>query len=217
MNRQAVLVAVLVTALVVVAYYLFLLKPKMDEVGEVEEEIATVQQQEAQLRSRLASLEEVRARAPEIEAAIAATTAVLPTEPNLPAALRQLQLAADEAGARLITVAPARPAQVEGADFGVINVSVSVEGGYFQIVDFFRRVEDPSISPRAIRWQTVALAVAEYPTLTLSATGQMFVVGPPTTADDAATEPAPGASPGVVEEGQAELEGDIDAEVEDAA
>jgi Tfp pilus assembly protein PilO len=168
------------------------------------------------LQARLRNLEGIRARAPEIEAAIAATDAVLPEEPNLPATLRQLQLAADESGARLVTVAPTRPQANEELEVGVITVNVTLEGGYFQIVDFFRRVEDPSISPRAIRWASVALTVGEYPTLTVTASGQMFVVAPPTTAQ----EPAAGGAqqqPGVVQEGQEELEADIDAEVEDAA
>lgn len=195
MNRQRALLAGLVSLLVLVAYFFLLLKPRMDEVGEIEDQIAQVEQEQQQLQARIAALEEVRRRAPDIEAQLAAARAVIPDDPAMPAALRQLQLAADESGVRLVSVTTSRPQAVEGQPLATISLSLTIEGGYFQIVDFLRRVEDPVITPRAVLWTSLSVSVAEYPTLSATVTGQLFTRAAPT------PEPSPEPSPAEEEPG----------------
>lgn len=193
MNRQSIIVAALVGVLVVAGYYFLLFKPRSDEVAEIEDQIEQVVQQQTALRSRIAALEEVRSQAPEIEARLAAAEAVIPRDPALPSALRQLQLAADDSGLELVSITPGRPdgADVDGAppELASLSLSLALNGGYFQIVDFLRRVEDPSIVPRGVLWTSVALGVDEYPTLTANLSGEMFALLP--TAGGAAPAPSP--------------------------
>ncbi len=222
MNRQMWLLAGLGLVLVLVLYFLFLWRPRTQELAEATEQIEETQQQQDQARADIARLEAVRANAPEFEAAISAANSVIPQDEALPAALRQLQLAADDSGLTLLTVTPGRPAEVappEGEEqdggeaapeadgqLAQISLSVQVTGNYFQVVDFLRRVEDPTIVPRGIVWTTASVTAEDYPTLNASLTGQMFARLPVADVADEEgdgtpdePEPAPTGTPGPTE------------------
>ena len=108
----------------------------------------------------------MRSRSPEIEALVAAADTIIPhDDPALPAAVRQLQVAANDSGASLVSVSMSRPEVTEStneaavpAGLATIGTTVTVSGGYFQLVDFLRRIEDPVISPRAVLWQQANVA-----------------------------------------------------------
>lgn len=182
MNRQTLLVGVLGTILVVALFWFFLWSPKDAELEEVNQQIAAAEQQQIQLQAELRRLEGIRDEAPEKQAQLAAAESVVPREAALPSALRQLQLAADDSGVTLMSVAPTRPESVEDLDPHIVAMALNVqlEGGYFQVVDFLRRIEDPSITPRGIVWQSLTAATTpeDYPVLTVALTGEMFAVLP---------------------------------------
>lgn len=172
MNRNVALLAGLIVVALLLAWWFLLYSPKGEEIAEVETQIEDVQAQQVQARNRINSLKDVRQRAPEIEAQINAADAIIPPGPALPGAYRQLQMAADAAGVELPSIAISRPGGGEGAN--PMSVSLSINGGYFQIVDFLRRIEDPTITPRGIVWGSVSVAPSAYPTLTASLSGTMF-------------------------------------------
>lgn len=190
MNRQTGLLTLAGVVVVLVLYYLFVWSPMDNEVADLETQIDETVAQQEQVTSDIRRLEDVRARAPEIEAALAAAQSIVPYDSALPGALRQLQVAADESGATLVSVQPGRPSAVE--DSGVpeigertlttLTLSVQMSGGYYQLVDFLRRVETPAITPRGVVWSSMSVSPEEYPTLTMSLSGQMYAL----------LEPAPG-------------------------
>lgn len=206
MNRQIALLGVLGVIVLVVAFYMLGFKPKQDEIAELEVQLEEAIAAEAQLDSRIRNLQEVRERAPEIEAALVTGEGIVPRSASLPAALRQLQLAADDSGTTLLSVNPARPAGVADPatpELAQIALTVQVDGSYFQLVDFLRRIEDAAITPRGIKWIDLSLSLSEYPTLSASLTGRMYALLP---------EPLPA----VVVEEPADVEVDVTVE-EDAA
>lgn len=204
-QQQQLLIAGVVALVAAVAFYFFLWSPKNAETAEINEQIDTVEAEQVQLRARIAELEQLRATAPEIEAAIVAAQSIVPRDLALPSATRQLQLAADESGVDMRTITFQQTSQVDGAEPGTVSIDlgVTIEGGYFQIVDFLRRVEDPAITPRGIVWNNLSLAPSAYPTLNASLTGSMYakLPAPPAEGDSAdgtgqpGTEPSPGGSP----------------------
>lgn len=202
MTRQAALLSALGVALVLVLFYFFAFQPKNEELAVIREDIDAAVAQQATLEARIAALQEVRLRAPEIEAALAAGESIIPRESALPSALRQLQLAADDSGVDLLTIAPGRPAAVGGdvPELSMLTVSLTIQGSYFQLVDFLRRIEDPSITPRGLIWTSGTVTPADYPQLSVTLSGQMFALLP--TPAPAATEPA------------ADVEVDVDVEVD---
>lgn len=215
MNRTAALLVGLLAVALVALSFMFLIKPKMDEVTELEAEAETLRSQQAQVQSQISALQQVRATSPNLEAELAAIGAIIPTTPSLPAALRQLQVAADDSGVTLVSVAPGRPSSADVGDIpelSTISVSLALEGGYFQVVDFLRRIEDPRLTARGFLLSGVSASPAEYPTLNVTVTGAMFaLLDQPVTAQP---EPEPTETAT-----DADVEVDVDVEVteEDAA
>lgn len=207
MKRATTLLLVLGALLLVVVSFLFLIKPKMDEVAALEVEAEDIRAQQAQVETQIRALEEVRATSPNLEAELAAVGAIVPDNPSLPATLRQLQVAADDSGLTLVSVAPGAPAAVgstEVPDLASIPLSLSLEGGYFQVVDFLRRIEDPRLTARGILVQDVSVSPAEYPTLAVTVSGTMFSV-----LEQPVTAPEPTPTETVSEEDDADVEVDV--------
>lgn len=186
MTRQLLLVSALGAVLVIAVWWLFLYSPGRAELAAVQDEIAAAQAEQASLQQRIAALEAVRARAPETEAAIAQLRAVVPDDPALPSALRQLVAAADDAGISIDSLATTRPEEREElVGLNSATVTLTATGSYFQLVDFLRRVEDPTITARGLKFDTLAVSTDEPPTLTISLTGQMYsVLDPPPAPED---------------------------------
>lgn len=202
MNRQTGIIAALVVVLLSALFYFFVWSPKSDEIADIEAQIETVEQQQAQFQQRIAELREIRNDAPELEAAIVAAESIVPRDIGQAAAIRQLQLAADESGVELPTVTFSRPAQIEDGPPGLASIDLNLQalGGYYQLVDFFRRVEDPTITPRGFVWNSFGLSPEEYPTLTASSSGTMYALLP------TPPEPEPEATPDGEEPSPAETE-----------
>ncbi len=197
MNRQVTLLSALGGVLLVVAFYFFAWAPQNDRIDEIELEIQSTLALQATASRGIATLQAVRAEAPSREADIGAAEAVIPRETALAGMVRQLQLAADDAGVTLLNLSPGRPASVgdpEAEGLASIDISLSLTGSYFQVVDFLRRVEDPAITPRAILWNSAALGPTDYPELSVSLSGQMFAILPPIP-PAAPAEPEPTPSP----------------------
>ncbi len=214
MNRPPV-IGLLVAVVLAVGFYFLLYKPASQEQARVEAETLTLQDQQRTLEAQIAELRRIEANAVKIRAAKARLEEFIPNGPSQPSAIRQFQAAADAAGTQIENVTfgePAVPDATTGAtpadtgDPGTtlanIPVTMAVEGGYFQIVDFFRRLEVEQ--PRAVLLQSITLAEDEragFPTLIANWTGQMFAVVPSgdlvdTAAGGAApAAPAPGSSP----------------------
>ena len=180
MNRQTLMLSALGVVLVLVLYYFFAWSPKNAEIADLHDQTDQAIAQQSTLRNRIQTLKDVRSRAPEIEASLAVAESVVPRDPALPSALRQLQSAADDAGVELVSVSAGRPAAAAAASaapgLSQISLNVQINGSYFQTVDFLRRIADPSITPRGIAWSATALAPSAYPSLSVSLSGTMYAV-----------------------------------------
>jgi Tfp pilus assembly protein PilO len=226
MNRTALVLSVLGAVIVIVLFFIFVFQPAREELAEVEDQIALEQTEQGRLEGEIERLRLVREQAPTVEAELAAADAIVPTDPALPALVRQLQLAADEAGITLASVTTSRPVALEGAPtegLSSIEVSTQLEGGYFQIVDFLRRIEDPAISPRGIEWvnTTVTRDDEGYPDLSVTLAGRAYAVlevpVPPEPEPDPEAESAEGEDDAEGEDADTGDEAEGDDEAEDAS
>src|SRR5688500_11126065 len=146
------IVGVLVALVLTIAFWFLLYKPANERETAVREEITSLEDQQRTLQGEIAQLRDVQAREVEIRAAQARLDEFLPAGASQPSAIRQFQRAADQANADIASVTfgePALPTPADGAtppETGTPNttlanipVTMVVEGGYFQVVDFFRR------------------------------------------------------------------------------
>lgn len=216
MKRTQLLLVVLGVVLLLALFYMLLWSPRQDEIAGVRAETESLEAQTANVRAEIAALRAVRDEAPQIASELAALRSIVPSEPDLPSVLRQLQAAADEAGLIIGSITPARPVGVtaEGGPSGLASIAttVDIEGSYFQIVDFLRRLEDPAISPRGLLVNSLILSgdPDEYPVLRASLQGELFAILPVldgATLDQPPTDDAAGG----------DVDVDVDVEVEDGA
>lgn len=206
MNRQTLLLSGLALVLVVALWWMFLYSPAREDLAALESDIVAAEDQALTLRTRITQLEGVRAAAPETEALIAQLSSIVPADPALAGAIRQIEAAAEDAGTRVGSLSVSRPAAVtDGAALHGMGVSMTITGSYFQIVDFLRRLEDPTVTARGVRFSTLSLATGTYPELTAAVTGSLFAVLDPV--PEAGVEPEP-----TTAEVDVAGEGDSDAE-----
>ena len=215
MKRSTLLLSGLAAILALALFYVLSFQPQQAEREELAAQVAAEEVVHAERQAELVRLRAVREDAPEIAAQLAGGEAIIPHDVSLPSALRQLQVAADESGVVLQAVTTSRPVSMDASPVpGWTNVGTNVQllGGYYQIVDFLRRIEDPSITSRAVSWQTVSVSRDEYPQLAVTLGGQLHallaVAPPPPSAEEDidGSEVPPG------EDFDAELEADVDVE-----
>jgi Tfp pilus assembly protein PilO len=215
MKRSQIMLSALGAIMVIALFYVLLFQPSREELATIEASIVTEQAVQQDLTAEINRLRAVREEAPEVEAELAASEAIVPRDAALPSALRQLQLAADDSGVVMTSVTTSRPALFEGATDGLSSVDVNVQmaGGYFQVVDFLRRVEDPTISPRGLDWNnaTVMRNEGEYPNLQVTLTGRLYAlisVPPPPEIEEVPVEGEE------VQDGDADESAELEADVE---
>lgn len=201
MSRIGWVLTALLCLLLIIGWYFLIFDPTSEEIAGVREETEFVEGQTAMALARAEQLREIRAEAPAAEADLAIGRSLFPDDPSLPAVFRQLQQAGDEAGVRLSSIAPTAPSNVDydGGSYAAIGLSLNVEGSYFQVVDFARRIEDPSITPRALLWEGANLSLGEFPELNVTLTGTVFA--------RTASEPRAPDEPPVDDEVEDDLEG----------
>lgn len=201
MTRRAPLL-VAITAVVLTALMWFVLfAPERQEQAALREEIDTVVAQQNVQRLQIARLEEIKANELDVRADIARLEQYIPDGAAQPSAIRQFQLVADASGVEITSVTFAQPVAVTGAPappaagtlLASVPVSITVEGGYFQVTDFLRRVE--AETPRAVLVDSVTITEAPqpigFPTLSVTLATRLFTVVP--TSAVPAPPPAPGA------------------------
>lgn len=174
MRRNAILSG-LVAVLLIALYYVLLFQPTRDDIATAQENIVAIEADQQALEAEITRLEFVRENATEAEASLAAARSIVPESSAPQPLLRQVQLAADESGVRVETFTLGR-AEVSPFDptLAPLGLSMQVEGGYFQVVDFLRRLEHPGITPRGIIWDSASVTIADYPGLSVSLTGRTF-------------------------------------------
>ena len=219
MNRLQVLLGVLVAVLIVVAFFFLVVQPQRDTLADIDQQIETQREEQVALQTEIDRLRSVREDAPEVEADVAAAAAIVPEDPALPAALRQFQTAGDDAGVVLRSVTTDRPVDLEVGPDGLsaININLQIGGSYFQLVDFLRRIEDPTITPRGTMWSDASISTEEYPELNVSLSGQVFAIvatpPPPEEADPDASEDGDAAE---TDDDGLDLEADLEDDLDDA-
>lgn len=199
MSRIAWVLTVLVVILIGVAWWLLAWSPTSEEIEATRQETASVQQQVDQRRAEARRLREVREQAPEIEYELLRADVVMPPEAGIASVLRQLELAAQASGVRLNSVAPSAPSptEINGVELQTISLSLALEGRYYQVVDLLRRMEDPEQFVRGLTWTAISISPAEYPTLNVSLSGQLYTrAAPEVTAPPPADAGEPGAGDG---------------------
>lgn len=157
--RQLWLLTALGTLGVIAIGYFMLVKPQSNEAAELRTEAQEQQQVNATLKSQIAQLNKQKKDLPKQQADLARFAGLIPSNPALPAMIRSLTDAADNAGVELVSIKPTLPAWAKGVDenrvevpgklagpdgtvLADIPVALKVEGSFAGVSTFFKEIED---------------------------------------------------------------------------
>jgi type IV pilus assembly protein PilO len=164
-DRNVLIIGLLGIVLLVVGYYFLLLSPLLSDLRERAQERDDKEAQLADLQQEVAQLEAIRRQAPEIERQLLELSKRIPTQPEIPTLVVQIEEIADLAGVTQLSI---EPGDVEpppgGGDFLVVPVTMSFEGTYEQMQDFLLRMRNLSrlVTVRSVTYcRTDPLGAAE--------------------------------------------------------
>jgi Tfp pilus assembly protein PilO len=154
-NRRAPLIAGVVFALLVVLAVVFLVIPKMGDVGDAETRLEETRDREFALQAELARLQESAEDAAQLRSELARSRRAVPPVADLPGLINELQTAADVAGVDFFSISPTAPTLAEGVQATEIPANIQVIGGFFPVDEFLFRLET---LPRSSKVVTIGLA-----------------------------------------------------------
>lgn len=140
MKRQVPFAVVLVPALLIVAAvgYFLLLKPKQDQAGRLDEEIAQLQTEIDGVMAARQAPEE-----PEVKIRVAdlfRLTKAMPDEDDMPGIILELNNVASAAGIEFVSISPLEP--VAGSGFSRVPINLTFKGSFYDLTDFLFRLRN---------------------------------------------------------------------------
>jgi Tfp pilus assembly protein PilO len=187
MSLRLKLILLGVAAVFVAAgWYLIVYHPSQKHLATVRAQVTAKKQEVATLESQLAHLQALEANAPKLQALLARYSAALPSDPNLPQFILQMNDAATKAGVDWISVAPSLPAAPSASGTAApgapttnvatglrqITVSISTTGKYFALQNFMYRLERMN---RVLRVDTFSISGGQNGSLSVQLAMRMFV------------------------------------------
>jgi len=144
MNQPRQLLTAIAGALVIVvlAWFMFLYKPKSGEISEVETQVETAIAEEQSLRATLAQLESVDEDRPSEEAEVRRLSAAIPPDPELANFILAVHDIVGRSDLEFASISPALPAVVPGQAVSTIAVTMTVAGNFPNVLDFLDRLQD---------------------------------------------------------------------------
>jgi type IV pilus assembly protein PilO len=142
-DRNILILGILGIVIIVVGYYFLLLSPLLQRLDEQAQARKDKQAQLEQVQQEVNELEEVRRNSPEIQSQLLELSKRVPTQPQIPTLVVQVEEIADASGVTQLSVDPEPPtAPAGGGDYQVVPVTMLFNGTYDQMQDFLLRTRD---------------------------------------------------------------------------
>ena len=142
-DRNILILGLLIIVLVVVGYYFLLLSPLLGTLDARAQERSTKESELASLQQEVDQLEAAKRNAPETERQLLELAKRVPTQPEIPTLVVQIEDVADASGVSQLSIEPGTPGPPPGGgDFSVVPVTMSFEGTYEQMQDFLLRTRN---------------------------------------------------------------------------
>jgi type IV pilus assembly protein PilO len=142
-DRNILILGILGIVIVVIGYYFLLLSPLLQSLNEQAQAREDKQAQLEEVQQQVNELEEVRRNSPEIERQLLELSKRVPTQPQIPTLVVQVQEIADASGVTQLTVEPGDAASpAGGGDYRVVPVTMQFNGTYDQMQDFLLRTRN---------------------------------------------------------------------------
>lgn len=201
MRSRVVVLGVLVGIVVVLIWNLLIFAPKGRDLSDAKKEAQAAQAIEPALRQALARLQEISKNGPEIAAQLDRLSAAVPTSPDLDGFILSANQIAVQSGIDWLSVSPS-VIQAGTTGPSVIPLTVSIQGGFFQVLDYLNRLEDlgrlviiDALNASAANADngngSGSASSTGAPTLAVTLTGRMFTMAAPVAPAGSTPEPGP--------------------------
>lgn len=202
-DRNTIIIGILIILLLVIGYYFLLFSPLRSEFVARSEERSQKEQQLQQLQQQVAELEEIARNAPEIERQLLEYSKRIPTQPEIPTFVLQVEEIAEAAGVTQISVEPGAPGPPPGGgDFSQIPVTMSFEGTYEELQDFMSRllnlvrlVTVNGVSYETVEQENTTIEPGVERLLQVEISAEIYFTPQQVPSGPAPAAPAPGAAP----------------------
>jgi len=142
-DRNILIFGILGIVIIVIGFYFLLLSPLLGSLNEQSQAREDKQAQLEQLQQEVNELEEVKRNSPEIERQLLELSKRVPTQPQIPTFVVQVQEIADASGVTQLSVDPEPPtAPAGGGDYQVVPVTMQFNGTYDEMQDFLLRTRN---------------------------------------------------------------------------
>src|SRR5215213_10068348 len=142
-DRNLLILGSLGIVVLIIIFYFLLLSPLLGNLKEQAQARDDKQAQLDQVQQEVNELEEVRRNSPEIERQLLELSKRIPTQPQIPTFVVQVQEIAGDAGVTQLLVEPGdAAAPADGGDYQVIPVTMQFNGTYDEMQDFLLRTRN---------------------------------------------------------------------------
>src|ERR687898_2471909 len=142
-DRNILILGILGIVIIVIGFYFLLLSPLLQNLNDQAEARDNKQAQLEEVQQKVNELEEVRRNSPEIERQLLELSKRIPTQPQIPTFVVQVQEIAGDSGVTQLLVEPGDAAAPAGdGDYQVIPVTMQFNGTYDEMQDFLLRTRN---------------------------------------------------------------------------
>jgi Tfp pilus assembly protein PilO len=153
-SQQKLIIAILIIVVVVVAAVLLLIVPQVSRMNDLNAQIDQAEQDYEAATLLLTRRQEAKARAAATESELLRLSNEMPTSPELPALIIDLQNAANESGLKFAAIRPGEPFVEEGAVYTSVPIEMITRGTWQDCVDLLYRMRRITRQIRIARVET---------------------------------------------------------------
>src|SRR4249919_1069230 len=126
----------------ILLWYFVLYSPTSSDLNDTKSQVAVAEQHKQELENEVRQLKELSRNAPQQEADLRALRAAIPENPDLGEFILQANEIATASGVDFLSISPSPPVASTSGPNSTIALSIQVDGGFFQVLDYLNRLED---------------------------------------------------------------------------
>lgn len=184
--RDQLIAVAVIGVLLLVLGFVFLIRPQLATLGELQAQKEQQIQQLNQYKLRYQQLAAIKQESGQMALRLLNIKRAMPAEPELPSLMIEMQQLAEDSGLDLNNINFSQVAD-KGA-YGEMSINMSVEGSFYTVLDWLQRLKSLS---RKVVVDTLSFSVKEYPVLSVNVTARAFTLK----ADSSQAQPAGGSAP----------------------
>jgi Tfp pilus assembly protein PilO len=141
MKRNVLIGAAAGLVAIILLWFFVLYSPLGDDLKAAQDQVSTEQKKTQDLQATLARLESQKKNAPQQQALLNRLDKAVPKTPDLAEFIIQANDIADQSGIEFLTIAPSQPAAGTANGVSTINLTITIQGSFFQLQDYLQHLE----------------------------------------------------------------------------